>query len=141
MFDEAIGQYEELLERDPTHQKAIFNLSNLHIQMGNYFAALELQKLLLEHDPQNAALWNNIGSLHEELGDIERALHAWEQCLKLQPFQVEANINLARVQYRLWKSDCSRFSRRGIIDRINFALALDPLNDQAKALLKRVAGG
>ena len=41
MFDEAEKEYCEVLQRDPLHLKALFNLGNLYLQLGNKEKAFE----------------------------------------------------------------------------------------------------
>ena len=36
MFDEAIQEYQGVLERDPSHVKVLFNLGTLYVQLGDY---------------------------------------------------------------------------------------------------------
>ena len=138
MFDEAAQQYQQVLDRDPVHRKAVFNLGRLHIQTGNNVKAMELLQLLITLAPDHADAWYAIGALYEELGRIDAALYAWQQSLKLNPLQVKTNINLARLQYDLWKSKVADCPLQEITQRLHFVLALDPFNGQAKILLEQI---
>ncbi len=56
----------------------------------------------------------------------------------LDPFQEEANINVARLQYHLGKINPANLDKDQIIDRLKFVLALAPQCDKAKKLLKEI---
>jgi tetratricopeptide (TPR) repeat protein len=141
MFDEAVSHYLKALAYDPVHKDAIFNLGNLYIQMGDYHGAIKLLQRLLKLEPTNTKAWNNIGSLYEEIGNIDMARDAWQGGVKFDPVHEEMNVNLARIEYALWKSNPNNMSKDQIRSRLQFVLALYPQNAKAIELLKLVEKG
>jgi Flp pilus assembly protein TadD len=139
MFDEAARHYRRVLALDSIHCKALFNLSQLLVQTGDGASALDLLLCLLALEPDHAGAWNAIGAIHEECGSFDLAHQAWQQCLKLNPFQIEANLNLARSESRRWREKGDTGGRQEILDRLHFVLSLEPGNGQARQLLERVA--
>jgi len=85
-----------------------------------------------------ADVYVNLGSLYGELGDLEKALSAWRQCLRLNPLQEEVTLNVAPLQYSLWKSNPLYLDKQRMISRLTFVLALNPHCDKAKTILKEL---
>jgi hypothetical protein len=66
------------------------------------------------------------------------ARDAWQGGIKFDPVHEEMNVNLARIDYALWKSNPNSLSRDLIASRLQFVLALYPENEKAIELLKAV---
>ena len=96
------------------------------IQVGNYEEAREMLERFLELVPENSEAWNNIGSLYEEMGDVDQAQTAWKRSVDLNPFQKEANLNLARLHYFLWKSGACDIGKGDIGARLEFCTVTRP---------------
>ncbi len=56
-------------------------------------------KQVLTFDPNHAEAWNNLGSIYEVMEKYEEAITAYQKSLSLNPFQEEANVNLAQSRY------------------------------------------
>jgi tetratricopeptide (TPR) repeat protein len=138
MFDEAIQEYQGVLEKNPSHAKALFNLGNLYAQLGDYTKATEFFERVIASEPNNAEAWNNVGSIHEITGQDEEAIAAYQKSLALNPFQEEANVNLAYIQYKQYRANPEVEKREEIILRLHFILSINPQKTRAKNLLEEL---
>jgi len=138
MFDEAIAQYKLILEREIYHAKSLLNLSNLYIQLGNIWDAIDYFKRLIQLMPENNDIWNTLGELYI-LGEYNKdAAVAFEKSLSINPFQESINIALAQIQYDTYITQSNGLKKADIARRIQFALSLNPENQIGKELLKKL---
>ena len=135
MFDEAIQEYQGVLERDPSHVKALFNLGTLYVQLGDYNKGIGFFKNVLAIDEKKSEAWNNLGSIFEITGQPEEAIKAYQKSLELNPYQEEANINLAQIQYENYRSKPDIRKKEELIRRLHFVLSINPHNTRAQHLL------
>ncbi len=138
MFDEAILWYKDVLGKNPSHEKALFNLGNLYVQLGDYEKGIEFFKRVLAFNSNNAEAWNNLGSIYEITKHYEDAITSYQKSLSLNPFQEEANVNLAQIQYNQYRSNPKSIKKEGIILRLHFALSINPQKTRAQRLLDEI---
>ena len=84
-YDEAIGQFEALLQRYPYEIEAREYLAMAH--WGNYqlAPAIELLREVTVEEPRNAVIWGRLGSYLLEDGDLEQAQQALDRFATLAP--------------------------------------------------------
>ena len=138
MFDEAIQEYLNVLAIDPEHRKALLNLGNLYVQIGDDPKAIIAFERVLQLEPDNAEVWNDLGSLYEEAKLYEKAAAAFEQSISLDPLHEEAHFNLARLQCRGYYSNPDSSRKEKIIQRLHFILSVNPHHQKAKKLLEEL---
>jgi tetratricopeptide (TPR) repeat protein len=141
MFDEAVREYQDILEINPSHVNTLFNLGNLHVQLGDCKKAITFFKQVLTFDPNHAEAWNNLGSIYEVMEKYEEAITAYQKSLSLNPLQEEANVNLAQSQYRQYCTNPDESKKEEIIRRLYFVLSINPQKKRAQKLLDELMAG
>jgi tetratricopeptide (TPR) repeat protein len=136
MFDEAIEEYENVLNLDPQHLKTLFNLGRLHQQQGEHRKAFDYFSQIVQMHEDNTDAWNNLGSIYEELGDIDHAIYAYGKSLTINNYQEDANFHVARLQYLGITSNHDSKIYEEIKQRLRFILSVNPDHFGAKQLLE-----
>lgn len=83
--EEAAGQFERALKRDPNHAEALDYLAHLRFGQKRYEAALDLYRTQATLKPGRATVLANIGVTLYFLGRHAEALESMEQVLRLDP--------------------------------------------------------
>jgi len=96
---EARHAYERALTLDPDHADAHVNLGRLFHAGGEPKVAESHYRAALEAGPHATASFD-LGVALEDLGRIDDAVRAYEQAIELEPEQVDAHYNLARLLER-----------------------------------------
>lgn len=140
MFEEALAEYAIVLEKDPGHVKAAFNMGTLCGQLGDLEGAVTLFERVLELKPDLKEAMNSLGSIYESMGLPEQAAEQYRKSLGVDPLQEEPHIRLALIYFL--KSRCNPFQshREDAIRRLQFVLGINPQNKKAKELLKEILG-
>jgi tetratricopeptide (TPR) repeat protein len=138
MYDEALIEYTEIVQINPSHTKTLYNLGRIYFQFGNYADALKNFQHVLELDPENADAWNNLGSVYETTNKLTEALSAYNKSLAINPFHEETNVNLANIEYLLYLSDPESIKIDDILRRLHFVLSLNPHNKKVQKLLDKI---
>ena len=60
MYDEAEEEYENIIEINPKHTKALHNLGRIHFQNGDYAKALKNFQTVIKLEPKNTDVWNDL---------------------------------------------------------------------------------
>lgn len=98
---EAIRQYEQALEWNPTDPYVPFNLSAALLQAGRYSEAIKYCEQALRVDPNDRQAHHNLGIALLHVGRPENAVRHIEQALRINPEHVEARVLLGSVLYDL----------------------------------------
>ena len=139
--DDAIGQAREILLQDPKNVGAYRSLSRVYFAKGEYEMSqlcADKAKTLAEGD---AGIYNNMGVTYLMMDDEPAAIEEFKTARKLDPDNVEANLNLGWValnsgDYVLAK-DCFEKALRGapgsIDGKLGLAIALRGTKDYTTA--------
>jgi len=141
MFDEAMEEYQGVLDRDPDHIKGLLNMGNLYVQLGNNERAIDLFKRVIALDPDNADACNQLGSVHKSDGNYAEASASYKRVLSLDPFKEDAHMELAEAQYLQYRSKFNGVKKEEVRQRIDYLLAINPDNGKGKQLLKELIEG
>ncbi|MEF9437764.1 MAG: tetratricopeptide repeat protein [Candidatus Mariimomonas ferrooxydans] len=68
-----MGEYKKVLEIDPEHAYAHYDMGYIYRKNGEYKKALEAYKKVLEIDPEHPYAYYDMGLIYEELGMKNRA--------------------------------------------------------------------
>lgn len=125
MSSMARNLYEDVLERDPTHQKAVAQRALLAYETHDFETAEQYLARGLEVDPHQAPLHFTTGLLALSQGDEERAVEAFTSAVDLVPWLVRYRLTLADVLL-------TRGDRAAVEDLLAAAPAADPAIDAYK---------
>ncbi len=138
MFDETLEEYKGVLDRDPDYLKALLNMGNLYVQLGDNDRAIKLFKKVITLDPDNADALNHLGSVNKKLENYDEAAVAFKRLLALNPFQEEAHMELAETQYSQYHSKLNGVKKEEIIQRLDFIMSINPHTQKVQKLLKEM---
>jgi len=92
----AAAQADQLLEAAAAEDvDAALNQSHLLLTLNQPEAAIEKLHAVVARHPKNPWVWLGLGNAHYLLNDQESAADAFRQCLKLDPENIAARMNLA----------------------------------------------
>ena len=89
-FDEAANSYWKLLQTEPAHRTASFNLAVCLEKLGRWEESAERFRRALDADPGRGEAFLGVGICHLQLGQLETALEAFDRCLNQMPAQEAA---------------------------------------------------
>ena len=93
--DNRIRKYEQILQAEPNNFNALFELANLHIEMGQRDRAIPLMEKLVQMEPERLDLHLNLAQLYKSLGQMEKAETAYNKILSQEKNNLAALVNKA----------------------------------------------
>src|SRR3954465_2892663 len=96
-LDEAIGQYRELADRDPSRFEGHNKLGYALMRTGQSQDALAAIRRALELQPKNAEAHNNLGLALMQVGRPQEAVDSLRRAADLNPQYAEARYNLGHA--------------------------------------------
>jgi tetratricopeptide (TPR) repeat protein len=128
-LDEALADYEVVIQEDPNHAEHYLERGNILRRLGRTDEALADYARALRLSPPFPEIYYNLGDLRATLGDAEGAIADFSYVLDLDPEFIDAYVNRAGLYLEL--GDIAAAHRDATV-----ALRLDPAN----AYLHGVAG-
>ncbi|MBM4371682.1 MAG: tetratricopeptide repeat protein, partial [Deltaproteobacteria bacterium] len=121
--ERAVAAYREVLEMDPTEERAVQALETLYEQIGNWAALVDVLSMRASiHPEQETAIRLLRGLIFEErLGDNGRAAEEYEEVLAFEPANSEAIGRLKRIY-----SESGNWSRLSDTLERSLTLTRDP---------------
>jgi len=92
-YQQAIGDYDKVIEINPTYKEAYNNRGNAYASLGNYRQAIENYDKALEINPKHITAYNNRGNAYLLLGNNRQAIGNYDKALKIDPNYAEAYYN------------------------------------------------
>ncbi len=92
--DEAIGDFQEVLAREPENADAYFNLAMIYFGQERVAEAERNFALAVRFSPGEAENWNNLGVTRFQLGRANEARECFQKAVELDPSYEEARDNL-----------------------------------------------
>jgi tetratricopeptide (TPR) repeat protein len=89
-FEEAVQEYQSIIQQKPDYVEAHANLGVSLARLGKTQAALKAYQTALQLAPQLVRIWLNVGILHYRSNQFEEAIHALDKYLETQPQDVQA---------------------------------------------------
>lgn len=93
--DNQIRKYEQILQAEPNNFNALFELANLHIDMGQRDRAIPLMEKLVQMEPERLDLHLNLAQLYKSLGQIQKAETTYNKILSHEKNNLAALVNKA----------------------------------------------
>ncbi len=98
---DAISITEKLIQTDPEFLNAKTELVRMYVSVGRVLDALTLARSLAKADPDNASMQNLLGAVLMEAGRYRDAKACFIEAEKLDPADVLARLNRARLARRM----------------------------------------
>jgi len=102
LLDEAKIYYNNVLENDPQHTSALFNLASIELENRNPSSAARLYNKILEIKPDDAETHYNLAFLYDNYFiDEKNALRHYKRCIELFSQDKSCGINLNIIKDRI----------------------------------------
>ncbi len=99
-LQQAIAQFEIVLQRSPEHLPSLINLAIAYFQEGQYESAIEQARKVVELDENNVTAYEILGSAYLRLDKIPEAQKAMDALAALKPDAPSLATNRAMAYYR-----------------------------------------
>jgi tetratricopeptide (TPR) repeat protein len=119
----AMGVLKTVLSKDPKNIDALLKMGEINLMVRKYKEVFVFANAALDHDPYNARAYFMRAYTYKELGDTAASIENFMQCLKNDPENYNANIELG-VLYSAKKDALA-------IDYFKNALAIDSISEIA----------
>ncbi|MBD3308073.1 tetratricopeptide repeat protein, partial [candidate division KSB3 bacterium] len=100
-WEQAIAQYQAILQRHPEHSKSYERLAQLYQQQGRLEDALQTYRDLLQRQPQQAAIYHKIATLYTRQQDWIAARNTYQQALDAGILQPQIYSSLGQIYLHL----------------------------------------
>ena len=94
---QALSLFEKALNIAPNEVSNHINISNVHVELGNFDTARMHLHQALRIDPFHAEAYNNLGRLSFKENRMADAIPYFEKALRIDPNYAEAHYNLAHA--------------------------------------------
>ncbi|UCG53374.1 MAG: protein kinase [Candidatus Latescibacterota bacterium] len=105
--NEAIEQYEKILEIDPGRSGIIQIIGGLYRDKGDFDKALEYYESYAEQHPDVVNSFTEIAAIYRDLGDYDEATRYYDKALLIEPENISVLRSLAGIDARLGKADAA----------------------------------
>lgn len=123
-YKEALGCYQELVNRGEADAEVYANLARALKGAGQTDNALEALRRALQLNPLYTDAFNDLGNLLNDLGKHDDAVKAYESALSLEPTHRKALLNLSHSLSGMNKHNDALMGYQELLD-------LDPKNEAA----------
>jgi len=100
-YDEAIVWYQRATKVDPGFSESWYGIAVCYLFQKLYRDALFHVKKAISLENENPDFWFTLGNIHSNLNENTAAVLAYSRCCELDPYDDEAWINLAHLQFKL----------------------------------------
>ena len=132
--DQAIGLYEEALQRFPNSVPVLNNLANAQLDQGETQQALALAKKANELAPDNVTVLDSLAWINYHLNEFETALRLLRKALAIDSNNLTVKYHLAATLHRLNRP---KSAKKYLIDILNSSAEFS-YRSEAEALIKRL---
>lgn len=133
-LDEALADYDAIIERDPNYDEYYFSRAALLRRLGRHAKALADYDTAIRLSPPFAEFHYNRADLRAELGDLTGALADFGYVLELSPENVDARVNRAALRLECGELDAAQSD-------LESGLELSPGNPHLLCLMGRLELG
>ena len=104
-LDEAILQYQKVLQISPDEADAYNNLGNTFLQQGRVDEAIAHFQKALAIKPDYADAHNNLGSALLQQGRLDEAVAHYQKALAVEPYDADVHVNLGNSLLQQGRTD------------------------------------
>ena len=102
-FEKAIGEFEAVLEVNPSDASARSNLGVVYYNLGRLDEAIEQYQKAIEAAPKDGDLHSNLAAAYVQQNQLDKALEEYQTAVDLDPELEEAFFGLGVVYMQLGK--------------------------------------
>jgi tetratricopeptide (TPR) repeat protein len=92
-----IGNYREILKKDPNNLQALISLGNLYFDMGQDLLAIEQYNKALALDPRNVNVRTDMAVCYRRSGNPDRAIEELKKAISMDPRHAQSRYNLGII--------------------------------------------
>ena len=129
----AVELYWKVVQQDPGHADAYYNLASLCFEQKRYDLARKYYGRTIELLPMDGHARNNLGVVYESQGNLRKAEQLYRKAIQVDPDVAMAHYNLARHLLRQGKTEEA-------LARLERALLLEPENTTFVSQHARIKG-
>ncbi len=124
-LDEAIGQFQMIIEKKRDYEAAYISLGNAYYLKKELNKAIEAYKKAIELNPNNITVRRNLGNLYIDVKKYDEAIAEHEKIIALDPNDPISFVDLgvAFTEKGLFEEGINQFKK---------SLAIDPFNPLAR---------
>jgi serine/threonine protein kinase/tetratricopeptide (TPR) repeat protein/TolB-like protein len=100
-LDEALSEYELILDLDPEQYRILQEIAYIYESKGEFEKALDFYKQYANQFPDNPESFAAIGALYKNLGDHEQAKAYYKKAILIEPENIQILITLADIESNL----------------------------------------
>jgi O-antigen ligase len=137
-FDEKIlepartlSELEQLVKEYPGEAKVYEKLGWIYAKEKNFRKAIENFERAVRLNPELFGAYNNLGNIYFHLGNRAKSIEYYKKSLQINNNQVDSHLNLGITYYYEGRL-------KEAADEFNDVLKIDPENDRAIVMLKRM---
>jgi Flp pilus assembly protein TadD len=104
-FEQAIAEYEAVLEAEPDNVSAMTNLGVALYNVRRLDEAIAQYQKALEIAPNDADIHSNLGAAYVQKGQLQEALAEYQRAVDLQPDLAQAHFGLGVIYVELARND------------------------------------
>lgn len=132
-YAQAFALYKKVVEADPNHKDAYYNMAHICISQKRYDLAISYYTQVVRLDPQDSDAFNNLGTVYLRQGETQKAKRAYAKAVQLDRNLALAYYNLAIIFVK--EGDKERAAKA-----IEQALKLEPDNPDFVKLRSEILG-
>ena len=125
MIDEAIEQFNGVLDIDPENAKANYNLGNAYADRGMFDEAISSYKKAVEKDPGLIDAYLNLSMLYLDMESIDEAISLCKQAVK-------ANPNDSFLCFHLGEAYTRNKQYKSAITAFKKAISINPMDPETQ---------
>lgn len=115
-YREALGRFQEAVDRDPALMKAWENIGWAHHRLGEDGEALRIWSTVLKLEPDDVGAWNAVGEVHYSSEQYTEAARAFEKSLALRADQPDVRLRLGQSYDKTGRDDEAAAQYRALLN-------------------------
>jgi len=92
-----IGNYKEILKKDPNNLQALINIGNLYFDTRQDLLAIEHYRKALALDPRNVNVRTDLAVCYRRTGNPDRAVEELKKAISMDPRHAQSRYNLGII--------------------------------------------
>lgn len=104
-FEQAVVEFEAVLEKEPENVSAMSNLGVVYYNLGSLDKAIEQYQKAIEIAPEDADIHSNLAAAYVQQDQLDEGLEEYQTAVDLNPQLAEAYFGLGVVYLQIGNAD------------------------------------